>query len=103
MKLFGMAMARNECDVIEAFVRHNLTVLDGLHVVDHGSVDPTPKILAALTREGLPLEVASETRLEFRQSHVVSAAVRRLLADGADFVFLLDSDEFLKVSSRPRL
>jgi hypothetical protein len=103
MKLFGMAMARNECDVIEAFVRHNLTVLDGLLVVDHGSMDATPKILAAMVREGLPLEVASETRLEFRQSEVVSAAVRRLLANGADFVFLLDSDEFLKVPSRSRL
>jgi len=103
MKLVGMAMARNECDVIEAFVRHNLTVLDGLHIVDHGSVDTTPKILAALVREGLPLEVAPETSLEFRQSDVVSAAARRLLAGGADFVFLLDSDEFLKVPSRSRL
>jgi len=103
MKLVGMAMARNECDVIEAFVRHNLTVLDGLYIVDHGSVDSTPKILAALVNEGLPLEVGSETSLEFRQSVVVSAAARRLLANGADFAFLLDADEFLKVPSRSRL
>ena len=103
MKLVGMAMARNECDIVEAFVRHNLTVLDGLYIVDHGSVDSTPRILAALVSEGLPLEVGSETSLEFRQSVVVSAAARRLLANGADFVFLLDADEFLKVPSRPRL
>ena len=30
MRLFGVAMVRNEADVIEAFVRHNLGVLDGL-------------------------------------------------------------------------
>ena len=104
MKLHGIAMVRNEADVIEVFVRHNLTVLDGLTVVDHGSVDATPGILAALVEEGLPIEVAVEKDLEFRQSDVVSRAARRILARGrADFIFLLDADEFLKVASRPRL
>jgi Glycosyl transferase family 2 len=104
MKFHGIAMVRNEADVIEIFVRHNLTVLDNLTVVDHGSVDATPSILAALASEGLPLEVTRETSLEFRQSDVVSREVRRILTTtGADFVFLLDADEFLKVPSRLRL
>jgi hypothetical protein len=104
MKLHGIAMVRNEADVIEVFARHNLTVLDGLTIVDHGSVDATPAILAALVEEGLPIEVGAETNLEFRQSDVVSAEARRILARGrADFIFLLDADEFLKVPSRPRL
>ena len=34
MRLFGVTMVRNEADVIEAYVRHNLTVLDGLVVID---------------------------------------------------------------------
>jgi hypothetical protein len=104
MKLYGAAMVRNEADIIEAFVRHNLTVLDGLSIIDHGSVDATPAILAALAREGLPIEVSVETSLEFRQSDVVSRAVRRVFsATDAAFVFLLDADEFLKIPSRPRL
>jgi hypothetical protein len=104
MKLYGAAMVRNEADVIEVFVRHNLTALDGLFIVDHGSVDATPAILAALVREGLPLDVSVETSLEFRQSDVMSRAVRRVLSiTNADFVFLLDADEFLKIRSRPRL
>ena len=49
MKLYGVAMVRNEADIIEAFVRHNLTVLDGLVVVDHSSDDGTSEILSALT------------------------------------------------------
>jgi len=104
MKLWGVAMARNEADVIEAFIRHNLTVLDGLAIVDHGSTDATPAILAALSAEGLPLQIEVNTELEFRQSEIVTRLARRVLAStDADFIFLLDADEFLKVPSRPRL
>ena len=35
-------MVRNEADIVEAFVRHNLRVLDAMLVVDHGSTDATP-------------------------------------------------------------
>lgn len=104
MKLWGVAMARNEADVIEAFIRHNLTVLDGLAIVDHGSTDATPAILAALSAEGLPLRIEVNTELEFRQSEVVTRLARRIFATtDADFIFLLDADEFLKVPSRARL
>lgn len=97
-------MARNETDVIEAFIRHNLTVLDGLAIVDHGSTDATPSILAALSAEGLPLRIEVNTELEFRQSEVVTRLARRIFATtDADFIFLLDADEFLKVPSRARL
>ena len=41
-------MLRNEADVVESFVRHNLSLLDGLLVVDHGSSDGTSEILDAL-------------------------------------------------------
>ncbi len=97
-------MARNEADVIEAFVRHNLTVLDGLAIVDHGSTDATPAILAALSAEGLPLRTDVDAELEFRQSEIVTRLTRRIFATtDADFIFLLDADEFLKVPSRDRL
>jgi len=104
MNLHGVAMVRNEADIVELFVRHNLTVLDRLTVVDHGSVDATSSILAALAREKLPLEVIREASLEFRQSEIVTREVRRILSTTeADFIFLLDADEFLKVGSRSRL
>jgi len=87
MKLWGVAMARNEADVIEAFIRHNLTVLDGLAIVDHGSTDATPAILAALSAEGLPLQTEVNTALEFRQSEIVTQLARRILATtDADFI-----------------
>ena len=104
MRLFGVSMVRNEADVVEAFVRHNLAVLDGLIVVDHGSIDGTSGILAKLQAEGLPLRVMPERDPAYRQSATITRLAREALAqDAADFVFALDADEFLKLDARATL
>jgi Glycosyl transferase family 2 len=103
MKLFGAAMVRNESDIVEAFVRHNLAVLDGLLVVDHGSIDGTSEILEALVREGLPLWVERDERAPQFQSEIVTRQVRAAFERGADFVFALDADEFITTPSRTLL
>ena len=104
MKFWGVAMVRDEADIIEAFVRHNLTVVDGLAIVDHGSSDGTAEILAALVAEGLPLRTTVDASSDFRQSAVVTRLARAVFADcDPDYIFLLDADEFLKVPSRARL
>lgn len=97
-------MVRDEADIIEAFVRHNLTVVDGLAIVDHGSSDGTAEILAALAAEGLPLRTTVETSADFHQSAVVTKLAREVFTEfDPDYIFLLDADEFLKVPSRARL
>jgi hypothetical protein len=104
MRLIGVTMVRNEADVIEAFVRHNLGVLDALAIVDHGSVDGTSEVLARLQAEGLPLQVRPELDPAYRQSATMTLLAREALAQhGADFVFALDADEFLKLESRASL
>jgi hypothetical protein len=104
MRLVGVSMVRNEADVVEAFVRHNLTVLDALVVVDHGSIDGTSEILAKLQAEGLPLQVVPNADPAYRQSATMTALARGALAqDCADFVFALDADEFLKIQDRATL
>jgi hypothetical protein len=104
MKLWGVAMVRNEADVIEAFVRHNLTVLDGLTVVDHRSTDATPRILESLRAEGLPLVIESDSRVGFYQGEVMTDAVRAAFGStGADFIVALDADEFVRVRDRALL
>ena len=98
MRLWGVAMVRNEADIIEAFVRHNLSILDGLVVVDHGSADATPRILAALCAERLPLVVLASETVGYLQAEIVTSAVREAFARlRADAVFPLDADEFLRV------
>ncbi len=104
MKFWGVAMVRDEADIIEAFVRHNLTVVDGLAIVDHGSSDGTAEILAALAAEGLPLRTTVDSSADFRQSGIITRLAREVFsACDPDYIFLLDADEFLKVPSRARL
>ncbi|MDP3545990.1 MAG: glycosyltransferase family 2 protein, partial [Phreatobacter sp.] len=59
--IIAVACIRDEQDVVERFVRHNLAVVDGLIVLDHRSRDRTPEILAALVAEGLPLALCRAT------------------------------------------
>jgi hypothetical protein len=103
MRLVGVSMVRNEVDIIEAFVRHNAAVLDALVVVDHGSVDGTCEILSALANEGLQLTIEQNPELAQRQPEVLTRAARAAFAQGADAVFPLDADEFLKVPNRALL
>jgi len=102
MRVVGFTLVRNEEDVIEASIRHNLRSLDALCVVDHGSDDATPEILAALVREGLPIDVRRDDSIELRQGAVTTAGARRIFADGADLCIPIDADEFLRMPSRER-
>lgn len=104
MRLIGATIVRDAADVIEAFVRHNLSVLDGLAIVDHGSSDGTTEILAALGAEGLPLLVGRNETASFDHRRLMNRLVRRIFkTSDADWVFPLDSDEFIKVGARSRL
>jgi Glycosyl transferase family 2 len=104
MRLIGATPVRNAADVVEAFVRHNLTLLDGIAIVDHGSFDGTSDILAALVREGLPVFVARDDTPAFDQPAIMNRLVRHVFnTSDADWVFPIDSDEFLKVRSRQTL
>lgn len=101
MRLCAATVVRNEGDVIEAFVRHNLAFLDHLAIVDHGSTDDTPDVLAALAREGLPITLRRDDRVAFLQPEILTPLARELLAmQGAAFVFMLDADEFVATPSR---
>jgi hypothetical protein len=93
-------MVRNEANLVEAFVRHNLTQLDPLTVVDHASADGTSEILAALVAEGLPLALERDDTLAQRQPEVLTRTAHSALAAGADIVVPLDADEFPRVPAR---
>jgi hypothetical protein len=104
VKIVGVAMVRNEADLIEVFVRHNLAFLDALVVVDHGSADATLPILQALAQERLPLRLLANADARFLQAEVVTDVTRRLIEQGdADVVLPMDADEFVKTPSRAEL
>lgn len=93
MRIIGLSVVKNEDDVIEAMVRHNLQFLDHIHVVDNGSTDRTQEILTALVNEGLSITFEINEALQHIQADLLSALVNGGFSE--DHVVLLDSDEFL--------
>lgn len=103
-KIAGLAMVRNEADIIESFVRYNLKFLDEIIIVLHSPLDDTPRIVAQLKAEGLPLVIEHNNELGFNKSDWMNKVARDVLsARQADFLFMLDADEFIKSPSRAYL
>ena len=97
MKCLGVTMVKNEADIIESFVRHNLGHLDGLVILDHASIDNTPAILSALAKEGLPIHVERTEYPHFKQHEFMTELAKQCFRHGAEYVVPLDADEFLSV------
>ena len=65
MRLAGIAIVRNECDIVEAFVRHNAAVLDRLYIVDNRSSDAAWEILQQLVAGLLPIRLERDDDFRF--------------------------------------
>lgn len=99
-RLAALTYARFEGDVIEEFVRHTLRFVDRLYIVDNRSPDATREILNALMAEGLPITIWQSDDPESRAGIVTRLARRVFAADAADYLLVLDPDEFLRAVSR---
>jgi hypothetical protein len=104
MRLVGIGTVKNEADIIECFVRHNLRVLDMLVLIDDGSVDGTKEILLSLEAEGLNLIMLEWDGSGYEQSRKLSELSLVLTSRGDfDWLFALDADEAIDCGSRAAL
>ena len=104
VEALGIAMVKNEADVIEAFVRHNLGFMDALAIVDNDSIDGTREILVQLQQEGLPIILFDDPVVAHFHAEIMTAVYRKVVPNFKPrFVFLLDADEFIVASSREAL
>ena len=100
VRITGIAIAANEADVVETFVRHNLQYLDVLHVVDKCSSDQTADILGRLRSEGLPVFVHTDAILDHDHPRVMTALAKKIAAEGqVDFIAMLDCDEMITAAT----
>lgn len=93
----GIAVVRNEQDIIEPFVRHNLKFLDRLLVMDNGSVDATKHILSQLRDEFPQLYLSHDNRFSDDLAGRANLLLRQC---DAQFAVPLDADEFISANSR---
>jgi hypothetical protein len=104
MRLASVTILRDECDIVEAFVRHHAAILDRLYILDNRSSDATPEILRRLAASGLPVCLGEDDGLPYYQGRKTTALIARALADEPwDCLLPLDADEFLRVPDRAAL
>jgi len=95
MKIVTVCWARNECDILEAFVRHHAQWSD-IFITLHRTRDNSADILRALRNEGLPVSWIADERLHHEQADVINALVQHAAQEAhADWILPLDADEFL--------
>ena len=103
-RIVAICCVKNECDIIEAFVRHTLAFVDRLVVLDNGSSDGTLVILKALERDHeLPIDVVEDASPGFWQWKRMTRLMKEFAVEKyrADWILALDVDEFIDMK-RPK-
>ena len=95
MRLVAATRVLDEDDVLEAFVRHHAALVDHHIFLDNGSTDRSLAILQALRAEGLPLTVLQTRAAHFCEPPLLTGLFRMAAGMGADWVLMLDCDEFV--------
>ena len=96
-----MARAKNESDIIESFIRYNLSYSDGIIIWERGSTDNTKEIIQKLVAEGLPIYLEDEPAIVAAPFINGEDDIRDIMAQvainehDADIILPLDADEFL--------
>ena len=104
MNTAALALARNDADIAEAWVRHHAALTDLLVVVDQGSFDGTRQVLEALRAEGLPLLIVDAPALGQTDAEQLTRAYRMVMPlFNPERVYLLTLDQFIRCPGRPEL
>ncbi|WP_431297555.1 glycosyltransferase family 2 protein [Tabrizicola sp. BL-A-41-H6] len=96
--IVGLCIVKNEADIIEPMVRHNLAFVDHLHLVDNDSSDGTLRILKLLSAEYPDrLTWSEDKRPGHRQKDIINSTLSKIApAESIAHVVLLDADECIR-------
>lgn len=98
MSVFGIAMVKDEADIIGAVLAHMRGQVDELIVADNLSIDGTREVL-----EAADVTVVDDDDPAYRQSEKMTALAQRAAAAGADWVVPFDADEVWYSPFAPRI
>jgi hypothetical protein len=100
-KILAIAIVKNEQDIIEPFIVHNMQYLDALMVVDNASNDDTRRIIVEIMRQIPGVILADIDGLEYVQQQRMTRLLHYCQTSYfANFVMFLDADEFIQVEDR---
>ena len=103
MRIISFSIVRNECDIIESFVRYTLSYVDKMYITIAPSTDGTAEILEQLAREGAPLILIPDEASHHNQVAAMNGMMRRINeCENADLLLPLDADEFYIGEGNPR-
>lgn len=95
-RVAAVMQMRNEADIIESWIRFYAQLVDVMVIADHRSDDESGDIARERGSEGLPVELLAVDSLGFEQATTMTSLMRKAVSEhGADWVLLLDADEFL--------
>ena len=100
MKIFAVAMVRNEIDIIDGFLSYHGSLLDGMIIADMQSSDGTTEAIDGYAECHASIERIALPYLAKYQAEVLTTLSKVAFSKGADWVFCIDSDEFLHVEDR---
>lgn len=103
-RLVSFSMVKNEEDIIESFVRHNLKFVDTMYIADNMSTDGTRLILNELKKEGLPIVVWDDQEQGYIQSAKTTAGYHRIAKlDSFAYFIAIDADEFIMLADENQI
>lgn len=94
-------MIKNEEDILETFIRHNLNYLDFLVLADNSSTDNSRIIIKKLMQEGLKLCVIDDRKMAYTQTDKITNLYRRVATSFfPEFIVPIDADELIQSPSK---
>jgi hypothetical protein len=104
LRIISLSMVKNEQDIIEPFIRHNARYLDYMVILDNASVDETRRIAFDCARELKKVIIGDSDEFAYNQPERMTGLLRHSQSFFlADFVLLLDADEFISAKDRKAL
>lgn len=103
LKIYAISMIRNEGDIILATLNHAAELFDRYLIVDVQSTDGTAETIKAFSEIWPNVSLYSFGIQEKYQSAMMNVLAAEAAAEGADWIFFLDGDEFLNTGGRQAL
>lgn len=96
-RIIGVAMVKNEADIIELFIKINCRFFTEIYILDHLSSDHTAAIIKKCQAWGYPVKykLLENDGSGFNQAEIITHYIQQIARDiECDYIMPMDADEF---------